>query len=109
MSKVRQRYLQKHAQDYCIFANQLYHRGKDKSLRICVAKAEFVEAFLHTHYYLPRGQFSIDVIAKAIMRARLWWPKLVWRCNKCQRYKALIQRDEMPLRPMMGAQAFANK
>ena len=25
MSKIRQRYLQKHSQDYCIIANQLYH------------------------------------------------------------------------------------
>ena len=36
MSKVSQRYLQKHTQDYYIIANQLYHRSKDESLRICV-------------------------------------------------------------------------
>ena len=53
-------------------------------------------------------------MAKAIMRAGLWWPtlfkdvnKYIWRCDKCQRYKALIRRDEMPLQPMMGARAFA--
>ncbi|MCO5560551.1 hypothetical protein L7F22_014166 [Adiantum nelumboides] len=31
----------------------------------------------------------------------------VHRCDECQRYKAWIRRDEMPLRPMMGARAFA--
>ena len=48
------------------------------------------------------------------MRASLWWLTLfkdvneyIWRCDKCQRYKALICRDEMPLQPMMGARAFA--
>ena len=29
MSKVRQRYLQKQANDFVIISNQLYHRGKD--------------------------------------------------------------------------------
>ena len=48
------------------------------------------------------------------MRVGFWWPtlfrdanKYVWRCNECQRYKAPIQRDEMPLQPMMGSRAFA--
>ena len=33
--------------------------------------------------------------------------EFVKRCNEFQRYKAPIRRDEMPLRPMMGAHAFA--
>ena len=33
MSKLRLRYLQKQAQDFCIIANQLYHRGKDGMVR----------------------------------------------------------------------------
>ena len=40
MSKSWQRYLQKHLEDNCIIANQLYHQGKDGSLRICVTKVE---------------------------------------------------------------------
>ena len=114
MSKVRQRYLQKHSQEYCIIANQLYHRGKDGSLRICVTEAEYLEVLFHAHSCLPGGDFSAEVTAKAIMRAGLWWPTLfrdaneyVRRCDECQRYKAPIRRDKMPLRPMMGARAFA--
>ena len=68
----------------------------------------------HTHSYLPRDHFFVEAIAKAIMRVGLWWPtlfkdatKFVWRCDECQNYKAPIQRDKIPLRPMMGARAFA--
>ena len=114
MSKVWQRYLQKHSQDYCIIANQLYHRGKDGSLRICVIEVEYLKVLFYAHSCLPSGHFSAEVTTKAIMRAGLWWPtlfrdvnKYVWRCDECQRYKAPICRDEMPLQLMMGGRAFA--
>ena len=114
MSKVWQRYLQKHSQDYCIIANQLYHQGKDRSLGICVTKVKYLEVLFHAHSCLPSGHFSADVTTKAIMQAGLWWPTLsrvaneyVWRCDECQRYKAPVHRDEMPLQAMMGARAFA--
>ena len=42
MSKKQQRYLEKYAQEFSIIANQLYHRGKDGNLRICVTKSEYV-------------------------------------------------------------------
>ena len=77
-------------------------------------KAEYLKVLFHAHSCLPGGHLSAEFTAKAIMRAHLWWPTLfrdaneyVWRCDECQRYKALIQRDEMPLRPMMGSRAFA--
>ena len=48
--------------------------------------------------------------AKAIMMAGLWWPTMfkdieefVRRCDECQRVKVPIHKDNMPLRPMMGA------
>ena len=114
MSKKRQRYLEKYAQEFSIIANQLYHRGKDGNLRICVAKSEYVPVLTHARSYASDGHFSTDVTTKAIMRVGLWWPTLykdavefVKRCNECQRYKAPIRKDEMPLRPMMGARAFA--
>ena len=53
-------------------------------------------------------------MAKTIMRVGLWLPTLtqdaevfIKRCDECQRYKALVCKDAMPLRPMMGARAFA--
>lgn len=66
------------------------------------------------HARLSRGHFSIDTTAKAIMMVGLWWPTLfsdvtefVKRCDECQRVKVPIHKDNMPLRPMMGARAFA--
>ena len=33
--------------------------------------------------------------------------EFVKRCDACQRVKVPIRKDHMPLRPMMGARAFA--
>ena len=81
---------------------------------MCVLENEYVPILKHAHASVPGGHFSANVTAKAIMRAGLWWPTLfqhaalyVKGCDVCQRTKALIRRDEMPLRPMMGARAFA--
>ena len=76
VSKVRQRYLQKHAQDYCIIGNELYYHGKDGSLRICMTKAKYLEVLFHAQSYFPRGHFSTKVIVKALMISRLQWPTL---------------------------------
>ena len=72
MSKVRQKYLKKHTQDYCIIANQLYHCGKDGSLRLCVTGAKCLEVLFHAQSFLPRSHFFAEVMTKAIMRAGLW-------------------------------------
>ena len=77
-------------------------------------ESKYLEVLFHAHSCLPGVHFSAKVTAKAIIRAGLWWPTLfrdaneyVKKCDECQRYKALIRRDEMPLRPMMRARAFA--
>ena len=66
------------------------------------------------HAGLSGGHFSADTTAKAIMMAGLWWPTLfsdaaefVKRCDECKRVKVPVRRDNMPLRSMMGARAFA--
>ncbi|MCO5592752.1 hypothetical protein L7F22_046755 [Adiantum nelumboides] len=53
-------------------------------------------------------------MANSILYAGIWWPTLfmdakeiVKRCDDCQRTKTPKGRDDMPLRPMMGARAFA--
>ena len=114
MSKTRQRYVQKQAANFCLISNQLYHRGKDEQLQICVIENEYLAILEHAHSSIPGGHFLASVMAKTIMREGLWWPTLmqdaevfVKKCDECQRYKAVIQKDTMPLRPMMGARAFA--
>ena len=83
-------------------------------MRICVTKVEHLEVCFHAHSCLMGGHFFTKFMVKAIMREQLWWPtlfrdanKYIWRCDECQRFKAPIRRDEMPLQPMMGARAFA--
>ncbi|MCO5577035.1 hypothetical protein L7F22_030857 [Adiantum nelumboides] len=53
-------------------------------------------------------------MARAILMAGIWWPTLfadakefVRRYDACQRAKMPTRVDSMPLRPMMGARAFA--
>lgn len=90
--------MQKQAQNLCLIANQLYHRGKDGSLRLCVLENEYVPILEHAHASVPGKHLSTDVTTKAIMRARLWWPTLfqdaalyVKGCDVCQRTKAPIR------------------
>ena len=66
------------------------------------------------HEGISGGHFFAYTTAKAIMMAGLWWPTLfmdaaeyVSSCDQCQRTKVPIRKDNMPLRPMMGARAFA--
>ena len=68
--------MQKQAQDFCIIANQQYHRGKEGQMRIYVTEKEYVAVLAHAHSSIPGGHFSTDVTAKTIMRARLWWSTL---------------------------------
>ena len=97
-----------------MIADQLDHQGKNKQLQICVTKGEYLGVLKHAHLGIPRGHFSTNITSKIIVRASLWWPTLfqdaeayVKRCNSCQRVKAPILRDEMLLRPMMGARDFS--
>ena len=109
-----QRYIEKYSKEFSIIANQFYHQGKDENLRIYVTKSEYLSVFTHAHSYVFGGNFFIDVTAKTELRVGLWWPTLhkdadefIKRWDECQRYKAPIRRDKMPLRPMMGACKFA--
>ena len=114
VSKARRKAIEIEVEDYTLIANQLYKRGKDKQLRLCITEAEYVRVLDQAHAGLSGGHFSADTTAKAIMTTGLWWPTLfqdaaefVKRCEECQRVKVPIRRDNMPLRPMMGARAFA--
>jgi hypothetical protein len=77
---------------------------------MCVTKVEYLGVLEHAHSSILGGHFSLDVMAKTIVRVGIWWPTLfqdgkayVKRCDVCQRVKAPICRDEIPLRSMMGS------
>ena len=77
---------------------QLYHQGKDRSLRVRVLENKYVPILEHAHASVPGGHFSVDVTGKAIMKAGLWWPLLfqdatlyVKGCDVCEQTKAPIR------------------
>ena len=89
--KARRKAIELESKDYEIIVDQLYRRGKDKQLRLCVTEVEYVRVLEQAHASLTGGHFSADNTAKAIMMAGLWWPTLfkdveeyVKRCDACQ-------------------------
>ena len=99
---------------YTLIKDQLYHRGKDGNLRLCVPESQYLEILYHAHAGISGGHFSGPITAKLILWSGLWWPTLhmdalefVKRCEQCQRTKPPVAREEMPLRPIMATRAFA--
>lgn len=114
ISKVQRKTIEIEAKDFEIIADQLYKRGKDKQLRLCITETKYIRVLEQAHASLSRGHLFVDTMAKAIMTAGLWCTTLfqdadeyVKQCDDCQRTKVPIRKDNMPLRPMMGARAFA--
>ena len=69
ITKARQKAIELEARDYELITNQLYKRGKDKKLRLCVTEAEYIKVLDQAHAGLSGGHFSADTTAKAIMTA----------------------------------------
>ena len=102
------------ATDYELIRDQLYKRGKDQVLRLCVPKEKYMDILKHAHAGIAGGQFSAETTAKIVMWSGLLWPTLnldaellVARCEECQRVKPPRAMGSMPLRPIMLARAFA--
>ena len=71
-SKARQKAIVIEARYYKIIANQLYRRGKEKQLRLCIIEAEYVGVLEQAHSNMLGGHFLADTTTKAIMIAGLW-------------------------------------
>lgn len=100
--------------DYELIGDQLYKRGHDQVLRLCVPKEKYMDVLEHAHAGISGGHFAAETTAKTIMWSGLWWPTLhldaellVARCEECQRVKPPRAMNSMPLRPIMSARAFA--
>ncbi|MCO5555292.1 hypothetical protein L7F22_008837 [Adiantum nelumboides] len=114
MTLSRMKAITKEAEDYVLIEDNLYRRGKDNQLRMCATEKEYVPILQQAHSGQAGGHFFAEKMAKSILYAGIWWPTLfmdaeefVKRCDHCQRTKTPRGRDNMPLRPMMGARAFA--
>ncbi|MCO5564622.1 hypothetical protein L7F22_018287 [Adiantum nelumboides] len=114
MTPSRVKAITKEAEDYVLIKDNLYRRGKDGQLRMCATEEEYVPILQQAYSRQAESHFSAEKMAKSILYAGIWWSTLfmdveefVRRCDECQRTKTHRGRDDMPLRPMMGARAFA--
>ena len=92
------------ASSYALIGDQLFKRGQDNYLRLCVFEIDYFSVLTHAHAGTGGGHFSGDTTACLILWSRLWWPTLfgdaeeyVKRCDQCQQTKLPILSDEMPL------------
>ena len=99
---------------YTFLGGQLYRRGMDDTLRMCVHESEYIPILTCVHAGVGSGHFSAKTTAKQVIYSGFWWPTLhgdaeeiVRRCDACQRSRVPICLDEMPLRPVMSTRAFS--
>ncbi|MCO5596949.1 hypothetical protein L7F22_051020 [Adiantum nelumboides] len=111
MTSSRVKAITKETEDYVLIKDNLYRRGKHGQLRMCAMEEEYVPILQQAHSGQAEGHFSAEKMAKSILYAGIWWPTLFMdvekRCDDCQRTKTPRGRDDMPLRSMMEARAFA--
>ena len=74
--KHRRMQIEVEARDYTMIKGQLYKRGKDGSLRLCVPETKYIEILHHAHAGIGGGHFSGPTTAKTILWSGLWWPTL---------------------------------
>ena len=75
--KHRLRAIAQEAQAYLLIGEQLYKRGKEQVLHLCVPKEKYIPVLEHAHAGVAGGRhFSADITARTIMWSGLWWPTL---------------------------------
>ena len=116
MPKHWQQAIKMEAASYTLIGDELYRRGKDGNLRLCVPEEKYLELLHHAHVGIPGGHFSGDAIAKNILWSGLWWPTMFSDvvefekcCDACQWTKQPLARDKMPLHPILASCAFAER
>ena len=63
----RKRAIEVESSDYTIIENQLYKRGKDGNLRICVCESDYLGVLTQAHSRCGGGHFSGKTTAKLIL------------------------------------------
>ena len=76
LPKHRHKQLQEESRRYAIIGKQLYRRGMDGQLRLCVCENEYIHVLHCVHSGVGAGHFSGKSTAKQIIYSGLWWPTL---------------------------------
>ena len=74
--KPQRRAIEVEVANYQLIKDQLYRRGKDGNLRMCVNEADYLSILTHAHAGVGGGHFSGETTAKLIKWFGLWWPTL---------------------------------
>ena len=64
------------AANYTLIGDQLYHRGNDGNLRLCILEEKYLELLHHAHAGMLGGDFFGDTTAKNTLWSGLWWPTM---------------------------------
>ena len=86
MPKHQQQAIKIEAANNTLIGDNLYCRGKDGSLRLCVLEEKYLESLHHAHAGMLDGYFSWDTIAKNILWSGLWWPTMFSNAKKFVKY-----------------------
>jgi phosphopantetheinyl transferase (holo-ACP synthase) len=81
-----------HIADFLLVAGQLYKRGPDEILRICVMEKELTMILEESHEGIVGGHYAGKEAAQKVLGVGLWWPTLhrdakeyARACDVCQR------------------------
>ena len=70
--KHRQHLIEIEATNYALIKNQLYHRGEDGNLRLCVLESQYLEILHHAHVGIFGGHFLGPTTTNTILWSGLW-------------------------------------
>ena len=76
LPKHRQKSIEVEASLYAVITDQLFKRGQDDNLRLCVCETDYFSILTHAHARTGGGHFSGDTTARLILWSGLWWPTL---------------------------------
>ena len=102
-------------QSYPIYTNQwnLYKLGLDDILQRCALEHEIHDIIQEAHLGAASGYFLVYITIKKVLQFGLWWPSInkdcknkIAQCDACQRIGRPLQKNEMPLLPIIPSLTF---
>ena len=101
------------AAPFTLISGNLYKLGLDDILRRCTLEHERWDIIQEATSGETSDHFSVDITINKILQASLWWPSInkdckdkIAQCDACQRIGRSLQKNEMPLLPIIPSLTF---
>lgn len=98
-SKEQVQSLKNRAVQFSICNEELFKRGPDGVLRLCIYGERIPQLLMEAHNSVCGGHFDARVMAQKLLRSGYWWPNLVKDvqayckvCDECQRFAPVRQK-----------------